>query len=175
MSAKNIGLLILWGVVAIFAALQIGNTQLTEFDPDLKFSEQISDINYDLEFVGLLAPYIGKEKAHIIHFEQGDCMCEWVAKSHKHKIDALGKMQGMPSITINLDVHTKFKELIPSTPSVAVIFNGQLRFLGPYSTGLGCLNSNGPVNEVLAYANRSMFANPVIIADAQGCYCNTTK
>jgi hypothetical protein len=173
MNVKSLLIITLWAVVIVFGVLQIGSSRLIPFDPDLRFSQEISDLDFDLAFVGKLAPFIGREKAHIIHFEQGDCMCEWIAKSHKNKIDALGKMQAMPSITIDLNVHPQFKDMIPATPAVAVIFNGQLRYLGPYSAGLGCLNNKGPVNDVLAYTSRSVFANPIIVSDSEGCYCHS--
>ncbi|WP_413699741.1 DUF6436 domain-containing protein [Psychromonas sp. KJ10-10] len=62
--------------------------------------------------------------------------------------------------------------IIPSTPSVAIISNmGEVIYYGPYGQGIACSQTAGYAQTMLKNYLKGYIGN-VVIKDAKGCYCS---
>ena len=73
---------------------------------------------------------------------------------------------------VNANITPDDFTLLPSTPSILIVNEvGKLIYLGPYSAGLACSESNGYVELVLKN-NAKGYSSNMIVNDLEGCYCN---
>jgi hypothetical protein len=79
-----------------------------------------------------------------------------VALSKRNETVYFENIQGLSSI-------------LTSTPAIAVFDDlGNLSYLGPYSTGIGCLSGNGTVEP---YLDVKSTMGAIVPLESTGCYC----
>ncbi|MFC3120527.1 DUF6436 domain-containing protein [Agaribacter flavus] len=173
-----------WLILCSSLIVWVGASNKSEFDPEMRLSSAIMDMNFEYTVVEKFAPLstVG-ETRQLFHIYQGDCFCEWLARTHISKLSLWAANQDFAIIDVNLDEHPELKPLIPSTPAVLAIDDRhRLIYLGPYSRGSGCFSASGQVDDVLKqYVERDLaiqnpstrFPSATIEVDASGCYCST--
>ena len=160
---------ILWLVSTLLAASYFIGSRLVAFDPELKLANTDS-----LSIVHRIKRIKGLENLSlnntVIHFTSEDCSCTQFSKEHKSAIDTQVTQSGFTVINVNLSA--QLSTIIPSTPAILITNSSEeLLYLGPYSIGLACTESNGFVETVLQnYAQG--YSSDLIISDVEGCYCN---
>ncbi|MDT0595516.1 DUF6436 domain-containing protein [Glaciecola petra] len=173
--------------------LWIGSINKSAFDPSSKLAIAIMDLEFEKSLINAIDSHVkGRAEpstveaasGRIFHFTQGNCYCEWLAKSHKNNLNQWSEKNGFSSVNIDLNLHSELLHLIPSTPAVlALDDNGELLYFGPYSQGSGCFSSRGTIDKRLeAWKDRQVYGDSdastgslgaMIDTDASGCYCQT--
>lgn len=106
----------------------------------------------------------------IIHFTSDNCSCTQYSEEHKRAINKQAGLTGFNVINVNLPAHLSI--IVPSTPAILIVSNTQkLLYLGPYSIGLACTQSNGYVETVLQNYAKG-YSTDLILNEAKGCFCN---
>lgn len=176
-SWKIILLLILWACSASAGIVYLGVNQFKEFDPQLKLSSAMMDIEFEQHFVRLL-DISGQENNAIIHITDSQCFCSALAKAHKNSLNRWAIEHDFNFRTVEINEHTELLSFVPAVPSVVVIGKtGDLVYFGPYSQGAGCLQTTGMIDERLAHLVKLQSANTFnsgayIQSEAKGCYCH---
>lgn len=107
----------------------------------------------------------------IIHFTSDGCTCSQYSEEHKNIINQQAEVDGFN--VINIELPENVSTIIPSTPAILIISKTEdLLYLGPYSVGLACSESNGFIEIVMKNYMKGYSAS-MIVNDAKGCYCNT--
>jgi len=115
-------------------------------------------------------------KGTIFHVTQGSCFCETLSESHKKTLNEWASSEQISYQHIDALSMSSLRRFVPSTPAVIVLNkNRQLVYLGPYSTGMGCFQSSGMVDERIKpyFQNPAATLHATIQSEAQGCYCAT--
>lgn len=160
---------IIWLVFTMLAAIYFISGRLVDFDPEQKLSGKNSAfLMQELREIEQLKNINLSDT--IIHFTSPNCSCSQYSEDHKRTINKQAAQEGFNVINVNLPVH--LSTLIPSTPAILIVSKTQqLLYLGPYSIGLACSQSNGYVETVLQNYAKG-YDTDLIINDAEGCYCN---
>ncbi|MGJ8680637.1 DUF6436 domain-containing protein [Paraglaciecola sp.] len=147
--------------------------QLVDFDPDLKLSAAISDIKFEQKLVQAIGQSHQLPNKTVVHFINEDCFCQIVSSSHINNLSSQLNDEGFQNIYIDLQKNPILREIIPSSPSIAIIGAQQeLIYLGPYAEGYGCLTGTSLVDNIIQKVFSKKIENSVLITEAQGCYCN---
>lgn len=185
-------LLGVWFVACSGLILWFGASAKSQFDPDLKLSQNLMNLSFEEEVVSTLLAVSSSQNtsllgldarldngATIFHISQNSCYCDWLAQAHQNSLDTWAKQNDFGSVYLNLHQASALQDLIPSTPAVVAIDeNQELIYLGPYSRGSGCFTQSGKIDEQLANwklnkANQTVsYGGAIIDTDASGCYCN---
>jgi len=160
---------ILWLVLTVTAAIYFISSRLVSYDPEEKLSGQNSVfVMQELRKIAQLNNVDLSDT--IIHFTSDHCACTQYSEAHKKEINEKAGLTGFKIINVNLPVN--LSTIIPSTPSIMIVSDTQdLLYLGPYSIGLACTESNGYVETVMNNYAKGYSSN-LILNDASGCYCN---
>lgn len=186
---------LLWFTACSALVVWIGSANKSAFDPSSKLAIAIMDLSFERALIHAVeSPFqktnesinSGSKIGKIFHITQGDCFCEWLAKSHKNNLEQWSAENGFSSYNVDLKQRPDLAKFIPSTPAVlAIDDNGQLLYFGPYSRGSGCFSSSGKIDERLdewknsqkQYQGQSNIGRgslgAMIDTDASGCYCQT--
>ena len=167
---KHYLLVTLWLLFTFVAAGYFIQLRLVEFDPDQQLYG-LSRQEVQLELEQLLALTSGDSQGKIIHFSSENCRCNKLAQRHKSSINRLASADGLGIVDYEIaSLPDNFP--LPSVPAIALFDKqGELAYLGPYSQGLGCGESEGMIEVVMNNLRHGM--NPeLILNDAKGCYCN---
>jgi hypothetical protein len=164
-------LLIVWAGVILTAMLFYGLRQLTWFDPEMRLSQAASQVDFDRDFVALLH-HAGVKNHSLIHLQdtQG-CYCNKLSLAHQQLLQHSLLDEGYTLTTLNINKHPDIAAVMPSFPALAVIDElGQLRYLGPYSTGYGCFTGDDLVDDITQLIEAPYYG-ATINTEAVGCYC----
>lgn len=115
-------------------------------------------------------------RAIVYHVSQGDCFCETLSESHKKTLNEWAFDKQISYQTLALNSIPALSRFVPSTPAVIVLNQqNELVYLGPYSTGMGCLQDSGLVDERIKsyFQNTNRPLTATIQSEAKGCYCAT--
>ena len=160
---------VLWLTFTLAAAIYFISGRLVKFDPEGKLSGKSSPfVMQELRKIEQLKNVNLSDT--IIHFTSADCSCTQYSEEHKSAINKQAGQDGFNVINVSLPAH--LSSIIPSTPAILIVSNTQkLLYLGPYSIGLACTQSNGYVETVLQNYAKGYSTN-LILNEAKGCYCN---
>lgn len=170
----------IWFAAALFAVNWVGTNKFTEFDPKLQLSEAIMSLSFEDEFTELL-PLSEINRANIgqiYHVFQGDCFCERLSESHRNSLNLWAQSNDVGYQQLNIREHPNLQQFIPSTPAVIVTNQqGDLVYFGPYSSGFGCFENSGLVDEKIDayFAQENPSEKAYIQSEAEGCYCEVSK
>lgn len=159
----------LWLVTMSTALFFFGQGQLQTFDHDGRLVKQTSEMNFDQEFSQLLTKEVGSLVNTVVHFKQSACPCQSVGSIHINSVKQLATEFAQTNVELNLSEVPALGAIIPATPAVAVFDeNGELNYLGPYSSGFYCSVGNGIVEP---FINKTVELGATIVTQAAGCYC----
>ncbi|WP_160060202.1 DUF6436 domain-containing protein [Psychromonas sp. L1A2] len=160
---------IIWLVFTVIAAIYFISSRLVSYDPEEKLTGQNSVfVMQELRKIAQLNNVDLSDT--IIHFTSDHCACTQYSEAHKKEINEQAGLTGFKVINVNLPA--KLSTIIPSTPSIMIVSDTQdLLYLGPYSIGLACTESNGYVETVMKNYGKG-YRSDLILSDASGCYCN---
>lgn len=167
----QLSLLIIWLSFTFFAFSYFIQGKLISFDAENK----LMNIEHK-ELAPHLTSLIDEAKGDsvngsientIIHFSKPNCDCQQYSTAH---IQDINKLAIDNNFTIKKVVINKHN-IIPSTPSVAIIDNtGDVIYFGPYGQGIACSQTSGYAQTMLNNYVQGYSAN-VVIKQAKGCYC----
>ncbi|MFQ3248583.1 MAG: hypothetical protein ACI9O6_000385 [Glaciecola sp.] len=179
---------IIWFLGALFAITWVGESKFKEFDPSLRLSSEMMSLSMEDELVAVLnnpkSPVDFKNNdfaGRILHVVQGECFCETLSEAHQNTLNQWAETKNIHFQTIQIASLAALTRFVPSTPAVIVLNkNNDLVYLGPYSTGMGCFQDSGLVDErirpyfdeVNGVAALSE-VRAAIQSEAKGCYCPT--
>lgn len=159
----------IWLLLTLIAAVYFITKRLVPFDPNGQLTGKngtvvLSEISQIKALKGV--DLSGK----IIHFTSANCGCSEYSEAHKLSINELAKQDEFNVLNIKLSSDESM--LIPSTPAILIVNKrNKLIYLGPYSAGLACSETNGYV-ELVLNNNAKGYSSELIINDLEGCYCN---
>jgi hypothetical protein len=180
---------VIWFCIAFWAINWVGESKFTDFDPELRLSSEMMSLSMEAELVNLLPASVEQnglenvdsdsENANgtIFHVTQGSCFCETLSESHKNTLNEWASSKQISYQNIDVSSMPNLQRFVPSTPAVIVLNkNRELVYLGPYSTGMGCFQSSGMVDERIKpyFQNSAVTLRATIQSEAKGCYCATT-
>jgi hypothetical protein len=128
--------------------------------------------NFDSDFSLLISAVTNTPLAQtVVHFLSEDsCLCQLVASRHINEVKNQATGFGMTNITVNIEDIPELSDILNSTPAIAIFdYEGNLAYLGPYSTGIGCFSGNGTVE---GYLDSKADLGAIIPLEVTGCYCN---
>jgi len=163
------GVVLLWLVLTVVAASYFISERLVAFDPQKKLADinQQALVEHILADINLSSPLSNT----LINFISPHCQCNQISFEHLTDVKNTASLNNMSVIDISLPKN--FTGLIPSTPAALVLDeNGELIYFGPYSEGLSCGKGEGIIDMVLSNYKKGFNAQ-LIMANSEGCYCNT--
>ncbi len=182
----------IWFGIAFWAINWVGASKFTDFDPELRLSSQMMSLSMEAELVKLLSNSTEQNAIEngeggitddgenvngtIFHVTQGSCFCERLSEGHRDKLNEWASSEQISYQNIDLSAMSDLRRFVPSTPAVIVLNkNRELVYLGPYSTGMGCFQSSGMVDERIKpyFQNSTTEFRATIQSEARGCYCAT--
>ena len=168
---RNVYIYILaWALTILGLLFYANNDAQKEFDPDLTLTLASTDMDFDFRVKEAMSKEFGTDLAgKAFHFQTTPCYCERVAAAHVASVSDLLESEGY--LNIQSDVPKGLELYVPSTPAIIMFDDqGELFYIGPYSSGLLCTAGNGFIEGLIA----SDFDAPgaYVINDAKGCYCN---
>ncbi|AEP28640.1 DUF6436 domain-containing protein [Brumicola nitratireducens] len=180
---------VVWFCIAFWAINWVGESKFKDFDPELRLSSEMMSLSMEAELLSLLPASVeqnGEENIDsdaenvngtIYHITQGSCFCETLSESHKNTLNEWASSEQISYQNIDVSSMSTLRRFVPSTPAVIVLNkNRELVYLGPYSTGMGCFQSSGMVDDRIKpyFQNSADTLRATIQSEAKGCYCATT-
>jgi len=148
----QLSLLIIWLSFTFFAFSYFIQGKLISFDAENK----LMNIEHK-ELAPHLIYLIGEAKGDsdsvngdientIIHFSKPNCECQQYSAAHIQDINKLAIDNNFTIKKVVINEHN----IIPSTPSVAIIDNtGDVIYFGPYGQGIACSQTSGYAQTML--------------------------
>lgn len=167
-------LVIIWCLSIMTGLWVYGDFQITPFDPAMKLGQAASQKGFDADIVKAFNT-AGITGGTIVHIESDRrCYCNSLSQKHQQSLSDSLAEDGYTFATLALQQHPALRAVIPSFPALALIdHNNQLRYLGPYATGLGCYTGDDLVAIIAALAHNETMPGAVVNSNVEGCYCNT--
>lgn len=167
-------LVALWAVTILLGLGYASSSQLREFDPNSSLSQAAMQADFDSQFTQALNDVMGVSSRTIVHFQTQDpCFCNTLSEQHQTELRQSLSDDGYELAVVNVPNTPQWRAWIPSFPALAVIGeNRQLRYLGPYSAGYGCLSGENVVDAVVALTQQTTYLGANISSESKGCYCN---
>lgn len=166
----------IWASLVLALLMGFIKIQQKSFDPNnLLFNAALSH-TFDEMFANEIKQHLQNTKNLVVHFSSDDaCACQLRSSLHVKQIEesvlALHKVNQQWNIS-HWPIDRRF---VPSYPAIAIFDQqGQLTYLGPYSSGLGCNNSNSQIDNYLSVDHRNTPAG-IVNTDSIGCYCQRHK
>jgi hypothetical protein len=168
---KSVLAVCFWVAVCIAALFYLSKAQITEFDPKLQLALASMEKDFDARFTRILD--VG-DSATVVHLTGNNCACETLTKRHADQLAKRLENDQYSAITVNINEHPKLAAYIPSTPAVAILGEGgELRYLGPYAAGLGCVTNVTFIDRLTKLAQQRNFQGAIINHEIEGCFCHT--
>jgi hypothetical protein len=173
-SRKNALLVIiipLWLVLALIGLLFASKSIEKPFDPTgaLYYASNKPDFDSQVNSMlyGALHVPLNNVVVHIT--SHSDCLCQLTASRHIKSVKDAVEYIGKRNETVYIENIKDLSNMLTSTPAIAVFDEqGNLSYLGPYSTGIGCLSSNGTVEP---YLDTKSTWGAIVPLESTGCYC----
>lgn len=161
----------LWVAGSMAALIYDANRRLIEFDPDGALLYASMSGNFDQAIKTAFSQFRGDLTNQVFHIQAQDCSCNLANNRHVAEIDEQISRLGLQSHKINAASLVTANLPLSAFPAV-VAFNGQgeLAYLGPYSSGLFCAGGNRLLDKYLPGLSEAA-EFPIVITDSQGCYC----
>lgn len=162
----------LWLALCILLLSYFAESSVSAFDHSNTLFYQANLPEFDQQFATLMSSQVGDVSNTVVHFSDDNCWCQFVGEKHIASVSDLAKSSGLQNYLIEKeDIQSKVSEFIPSFPAVA-LFNaqGQLTYLGPYSSGIYCSVGNGMIEPFIKNINTPLISATIPL-DAEGCYC----
>jgi hypothetical protein len=162
----------LWLIISLIGLFFASKSTEKPFDPTFALYYASIKPDFDSQINDILADALHASLNNVVvHItSNSDCLCQLTASRHIKSVKDAVEHLGKRNETLYIEDITGLSSIITSTPAIAVFDDqGKLSYLGPYSTGIGCLSSNGTVEPYLA-SKRTLGA--IIPLESSGCYCH---
>ena len=165
-------LVLLWAGSLLLGLWLYSDNQLSHFDPQLNLNTAAASPEFDRRAVDALVRS-GINLPAIVHVSAGaDCFCETLSASHRAQLD-----DALPTFALHTIMADKLPETLGSAlqmaPAVLVVdAQGQLRYLGPYALGYGCVTGQTLINSIVAKAQGAYQRAGAVVSQARGCFCS---
>jgi hypothetical protein len=157
--------------VLLLAVLYASGNKAKYFDPTNTLHESALTSSFDERVLAAILSAYPKLSNTVVHFQNDSCFCQVVADRHIGSVKTLAAKNQFQNVQLNVETVTALKAILPSVPAVAVIDKqGNLSYLGPYSSGIFCSQGNGLV-EPFIKDNSAVRYGATVISQSQGCYC----
>lgn len=111
----------------------------------------------------------------MLHWMPPGCLCRFLAAGHAATLSETGRSLGYQPVQlgtpfISAQLARPLAGLPPASPGPLIVLtgaDGQIRYLGAYSSGLSCAQSNSLVDDWLPLAR----SGSVVNLDATTCVC----
>lgn len=162
----QIAIVIAWLSFTVAAFGYAISDKLVNFD----FSNKLQGIEHK-QLASYMKPYLDPLMKNVgntvLHFSKPNCDCQKTSEQHIQEINKLASDNSFNIVNVVINQH----EIIPSTPSVAIMDNeGGVVYFGPYGQGLACSQTSGYAQTMLNNFLKGYSAN-MIVKEAKGCYC----
>ncbi|MFT6267397.1 MAG: hypothetical protein ACJAVV_000194 [Alphaproteobacteria bacterium] len=160
----------LWFMIALIGLFFASKNTEKPFDPAgiLYYASNKSDFDLHVNSIlfGALNTPLNNVVVHITR--SSDCLCQLTATRHIKSVKDTVKYIGKRNVTIYIENIKGLSNILTSTPAVAVFdAQGDLSYLDPYSTGIGCLSGNGSVEP---YLDTKSTLGAIVPLESTGCY-----
>lgn len=162
----------LWVISVIVGLFFASKSTEVPFDFSGSLYSASTQPNFDSDFSLLISAATNTPLAQtVVHFvSENSCLCQLVASRHINEVKDQATSFGKTNITVNIEDIPGLNDIMNSTPAIAIFDDeGNLAYLGPYSTGIGCFAGNGTVEP---YLDSNADLGAIIPLEATGCYCN---
>lgn len=161
----------LWLMISLIGLFYASKSSEKPFDPTYALYYAANQPDFDSQInsmlYGTLHASLNNVVVHIT--SKSDCLCQLTASRHIKSVKDAVETMGKKNETVYIENIIGLSKILTSTPAIAVFdAQGKLSYLGPYSTGIGCLSSNGTVEPYLAIKNT---LGAIIPLESTGCYC----
>ncbi len=164
--------IMVWLIVILIGLLFASKITEKQFDPAGVLYQAANEPDFDGQIKRIFYDFLGASLNNVVvHITSNtDCLCQLTATRHINSVKDTAAYSGKRNETVYIENIKGLSNILPSTPAI-VIFDslGKLSYLGPYSTGIGCLSGNGSVE---SYLNSKNTAGAIIPLESTGCYCN---
>jgi hypothetical protein len=162
----------LWLMISLIGLFYASKSIEKPFDPTYALYYAAIQPDFDSQInnmlFGALHASLNNVVVHIT--SKSDCLCQLTASRHIKSVKDAVETMGKKNETVYIENIRGLSNILTSTPAIAVFdAQGNLSYLGPYSTGIGCLSSNGTVEPYLASKNTF---GAIIPLESTGCYCH---
>jgi len=174
-SKKNALLVIvipLWLLVALGGLFFTSKSSEKPFDPTGALYNASIKPDFDSQINKLLHGALTTSLNNVVvHIKSSDdCLCQLTATRHIKLVKDAVEYIGKKNETVYIEDIKGLSSILTSTPAIAVFDDqGALSYLGPYSTGIGCLSGNGSVEPYLDTKNT---LGAIVPLESTGCYCH---
>ncbi|GGF59621.1 hypothetical protein GCM10011338_09830 [Alteromonas lipolytica] len=173
MSTRSTTIAVVVWAVGILSLLAFASVnQISAFDPEHSLAQAAAQPDFDQRFANELKA-AGIAAGTLVHISSaGRCYCDELTESHRDELSAELKQQGYQLAQLSLAEHPAITRFVNHYPALAVVDNaGQLRYLGPYAIGYGCITGKNLVAEIRQLATASRYYGASINSDVKGCFC----
>ncbi len=152
------------------ALLAYSRFQLRPFDPQQTLAQAASQSDFDQQLTAVLRQQ-GIENQTLVHLRTShSCYCETLTAPHQAEL--AHSLSAYHQVSLNVDEIPALAHILGTVPALAVIDEvGQLRYLGPYALGYGCITGNTLISWIQKLISAKQFLGATINSDAQGCFC----
>ncbi|MGQ8365965.1 DUF6436 domain-containing protein [Glaciecola sp. 1036] len=166
-------MVIVWFLLGSAFVLFVGKQGIHEFDPHLKMSQAMMDLDYEEKLSKLFEHLPHADNGLLIHVGSGkSCFCEVLAESHIKSLNKFSEKEGLTSHSVTIEELPELASFIPSTPAVIYMDEDrQIKYVGPYSQGAGCFSASGLVDDAIKATLGLKNSQSILVNEASGCYC----
>lgn len=168
----KLALVAVWLLFSFAAMFFFSVKDIRAFDPigELQFAS--TDIDFDLNVKNTFKTTFAILNKSAFHIQDKNCSCSDLSDDHVRSLNAKFTEAGYSIHTVTPQNHDKIVSLVPSLPAL-VIFdtNGELAYLGPYSSGYYCGSRTSLIKPIVASITTNTHIGALVISDSDGCYC----
>jgi hypothetical protein len=171
----NVCLLLSWLLFTIWGFWYTQFSPLRVFDEKERVITLTEDPNHFKQLLKEALPTeLAKTEGVMVHFYQNNCRCFKRAQQHITELKALASRKSLHNVELNIDHYPQLAKLIPATPATLLLdANDQLRYFGPYASGILCNSRNSLVETILQQIETEQ--QSVMPMEVVGCYCPTEQ
>ena len=166
-------LIAVWILSSLMIMLYFGTKDIRAFDPHGELQFASTHINFDLSIEETFKTAFNDLNKSAFHIQDQDCSCSILSDNHVRSLNIRFEKAGYSVRTLSSQSYAKIVALFPSLPALAIFdLNGNLAYLGPYSSGFYCGARTSLVEPIVASITSNTHMGALVISDSDGCYCD---
>lgn len=161
-----------WLLFSFAAMLFLGIKDIRAFDPSGELQFASTDVDFDLYVKDIFKTEFKHLDRSAFHIQDRNCSCSNLSERHVRSLNIKFKKAGYSVQTLTPQNYNKIMSLVPSLPALVVFdANGELAYLGPYSSGYFCGVKTSLIEPIVASITANTHLGALVISDSDGCYC----
>lgn len=165
-------LLLSWLVISLAGLYLFSAARIVSFDPQNSLMISAMDKDFDQRVRSIFFEQYGALYKSAFHIRDPECVCDSLAEGHIRALDSRFSQYNFAIHAISPAGNDALKSVIPSTPALAVFdVNGELSYLGPYSSGFFCSSSTSLIEPIVNNITENKHLGAIVISQSEGCYC----